>query len=657
MANTDLTQSRSSSPSQQQDQTPAGARAPSLKPHFVTSIYPLGGTPGSTGCGSTTTTTVPRQTTHPQVTTMALEQYRLQLYNYALNIERLRCPQYAPAAGSAVGSTALPTWLHPYSSHCAGAGNRLATLSTISLFPQSQRIFQPEEPKPQHSYIGLIAMAILSSSEMKLVLSDIYQYILDNYPYFRTRGPGWRNSIRHNLSLNDCFIKSGRSANGKGHYWAIHPANMDDFRKGDFRRRKAQRKVRRHMGLSVDDASTDSPSPPPLDLTTPPPPATQASMQLAALNYPYHQHYIGQFFGRSVVGASTPPCNLPQYTAAATALQRQQIHIQHQQQQQQPEPRLDPSYQLSQHPHQHLHQHLPQSQHQHQHQHQHIAYINSTTTTTIANLYSQTRKRQFDVASLLAPDVQIVDIVEDEDSSTQTQHTVITKVQVKKQQMIHRELVVERKSPSTNPNTVDGDVDADIDVDGDGDGDGDADGDVNDRMLQGQDPGQHQQQQHMSHPLRSQVIQHMLSPDDNNSYLSDARQSIFDADIEEQEPHNFSVSVSVSPPLDSSAASSSQQDSNSLEECPLAEASAPGPLSVSSVSATPAAHTSPLAMTMSLPNAYVELNGVDPQLLSKYYGTYMAAAARRASLEAAQSRAQSKTMTTPPPIELLPNKS
>ncbi|KAK7074102.1 hypothetical protein SK128_028233, partial [Halocaridina rubra] len=128
----------------------------------------------------------------------------------------------------------------------------------------------PEEPKPQHSYIGLIAMAILSSPEKKLILSDIYQYILDHYPYFRSRGTGWRNSIRHNLSLNDCFMKSGRSANGKGHYWAIHPANIDDFRRGDFRRRRAQRKVRKHMGLAVDDDSepeTLSPPPPP-----PPPP-------------------------------------------------------------------------------------------------------------------------------------------------------------------------------------------------------------------------------------------------------------------------------------------------------------------------------------------------------------------------------------------------
>ena len=103
----------------------------------------------------------------------------------------------------------------------------------------------PEEPKPQQSYIGLIALAILSNPDEKLVLADIYQYILDNFPYFRHRGPGWRNSIRHNLSLNDCFIKAGRAANGKGHYWAIHTACIEDFKKGDFRRRKAQRKVRR----------------------------------------------------------------------------------------------------------------------------------------------------------------------------------------------------------------------------------------------------------------------------------------------------------------------------------------------------------------------------------------------------------------------------
>lgn len=183
----------------------------------------------------------------PAVTAAALDHYRLQLYNYAV-AERLRL--YPPAVAPCYG---------PY-------GPRLA----LSMSLLQQRALQPEEPKPQHSYIGLIAMAILSSPERKLVLSDIYQHILDNYPYFRSRGPGWRNSIRHNLSLNDCFVKAGRSANGKGHYWAIHPANVEDFRKGDFRRRKAQRKVRKHMGLAVDDDGEDSPSPPP---QSPPPTA------------------------------------------------------------------------------------------------------------------------------------------------------------------------------------------------------------------------------------------------------------------------------------------------------------------------------------------------------------------------------------------------
>lgn len=184
----------------------------------------------------------------PAVTAAAIDHYRLQLYNYAF-AERLRLyPPVAPCYG-------------PYAPRLA-----------LSMSLLQQRVMTPEEPKPQHSYIGLIAMAILSSPERKLVLSDIYQHILDNYPYFRSRGPGWRNSIRHNLSLNDCFVKAGRSANGKGHYWAIHPANVEDFRKGDFRRRKAQRKVRKHMGLAVDDDGEDSPSPPPQS----PPPTTLA---------------------------------------------------------------------------------------------------------------------------------------------------------------------------------------------------------------------------------------------------------------------------------------------------------------------------------------------------------------------------------------------
>ncbi|CAH8597492.1 unnamed protein product [Dicrocoelium dendriticum] len=138
----------------------------------------------------------------------------------------------------------------------ASAGNE-----TQSGLSHDSRIDVTGDPKPNFSYIGLIAKAILSTEERRMILSEIYQWIQMNYPYFRSRGPGWRNSIRHNLSLNDCFIKIGRAANGKGHYWGIHPANLHDFLAGDFRRRRAQRKVRQALGLACSHEDHDSPSP------------------------------------------------------------------------------------------------------------------------------------------------------------------------------------------------------------------------------------------------------------------------------------------------------------------------------------------------------------------------------------------------------------
>uniref|UniRef100_A0AAV2KV20 Fork-head domain-containing protein n=1 Tax=Knipowitschia caucasica TaxID=637954 RepID=A0AAV2KV20_KNICA len=101
------------------------------------------------------------------------------------------------------------------------------------------------EEKPNQSYIALISKAILASEPKKLLLCDIYQWIMDHYPYFKSKDKNWRNSVRHNLSLNDCFIKAGRSDNGKGHFWAIHPSNFHDFSKGDYHCRRARRRVRR----------------------------------------------------------------------------------------------------------------------------------------------------------------------------------------------------------------------------------------------------------------------------------------------------------------------------------------------------------------------------------------------------------------------------
>ncbi|CAF0859189.1 unnamed protein product [Adineta steineri] len=95
--------------------------------------------------------------------------------------------------------------------------------------------------KPQESYVALIARALLSSSNYQMLLVDIYQWIINEYPYFGTlQSKAWRNSIRHNLSLNECFIRQQKSENGRGYYWGIHPAAFDAFIHGDFRRRQAR---------------------------------------------------------------------------------------------------------------------------------------------------------------------------------------------------------------------------------------------------------------------------------------------------------------------------------------------------------------------------------------------------------------------------------
>uniref|UniRef100_A0A3B4Z683 Fork-head domain-containing protein n=1 Tax=Stegastes partitus TaxID=144197 RepID=A0A3B4Z683_9TELE len=89
--------------------------------------------------------------------------------------------------------------------------------------------------KPSLPYIALIAKVILSSPCQKLNLGSIYRAMEEQFPYLRSRGPGWRNSVRHNLSVNDCFVKVSRCEDGRGHYWGVHRAHLTDFQHGNFR--------------------------------------------------------------------------------------------------------------------------------------------------------------------------------------------------------------------------------------------------------------------------------------------------------------------------------------------------------------------------------------------------------------------------------------
>ncbi|CAJ0955241.1 unnamed protein product, partial [Mesorhabditis belari] len=87
--------------------------------------------------------------------------------------------------------------------------------------------------RPSLSYKDLIIEAIESSPEKRLKLNEIYQVIRVLHPYYRLRPDqwGWQNSIRHNLSLHDCFVKlplKQTSASGVvGHFWTVVPELAD----------------------------------------------------------------------------------------------------------------------------------------------------------------------------------------------------------------------------------------------------------------------------------------------------------------------------------------------------------------------------------------------------------------------------------------------
>ncbi|KAL1925571.1 uncharacterized protein VTP21DRAFT_454 [Calcarisporiella thermophila] len=143
-------------------------------------------------------------------------------------------PAEAPLAGAAPRAPA-PLLLRSMGSELTDDGEEGEAgdgkVDDASGDPDLQRLAPGETPdgRPSLSYATMITSAIESSPQKRMTVSEIYEWILTHYKYFRTAKCTWKNSVRHNLTTKRIFVRDARptTESGKGGYWTINEAARD----------------------------------------------------------------------------------------------------------------------------------------------------------------------------------------------------------------------------------------------------------------------------------------------------------------------------------------------------------------------------------------------------------------------------------------------
>ncbi|XP_061890042.1 forkhead box protein O3B [Entelurus aequoreus] len=147
----------------------------------------------------------------------------------------------SPLPDGALSSPGQESGGSPRSAHSPSAASGALTPSGLAVQQTPRKASSRRNAWGNLSYADLITKAIESTPDKRLTLSQIYEWMVRSIPYFKDKGDsnssaGWKNSIRHNLSLHSRFIRVQNEGTGKSSWWMINP---DGGKGGKAPRRRA----------------------------------------------------------------------------------------------------------------------------------------------------------------------------------------------------------------------------------------------------------------------------------------------------------------------------------------------------------------------------------------------------------------------------------